>query len=370
MLRDKLQSGFLLLKTQRGSVRVELSFWQRLYLLWTFRNFRQLSLPLLNSRQRALINTAFDKNASVVSDSYDRSLVIGVVEFYLPPTLRADASPAPPPVKNERQKRESAQPAKIAPEPNPAASPVPSATRFRFAWPKVSWPTIGWSRLATTAGVLSLCIVSVVAWHRIHGIPNTQAHSQPRLQRINVIAPSNSADSAKPTPVIESTIPEGTAGVASPLATPKAAVRPASIATVVSTPMPAAGPTPKPSRVHDAASIPTLPLSGKVSDDKDSSISATRPPLRFAYPDYPDIHARGVVSLTAQVDPDGAVRTVKVVSGNRALAAAAVRAVRQWRYRPYLKDGRPVATETNIVISFISDEAISMSFPPSLPATP
>jgi len=145
---------------------------------------------------------------------------------------------------------------------------------------------------------------------------------------------------------------------------------PASIATVVSTPMPTAGPTPKPSRLHDAASIPTLPLSGKVNDDKHSGIPATRPPLHFAYPDYPDLHARGIVSLTAQVDPDGVVRTVKVASGNRALAAAAVRAVRQWRYRPYLKDGRPVATETNIVISFISDDAISMSFPPSLPPTP
>jgi protein TonB len=65
---------------------------------------------------------------------------------------------------------------------------------------------------------------------------------------------------------------------------------------------------------------------------------------------------------------DGAVRTVRVVSGNRALAPAAVQAVRQWRYRPYLKDGQPIATETNIVISFFSDDAISMSFPSSIPA--
>lgn len=71
--------------------------------------------------------------------------------------------------------------------------------------------------------------------------------------------------------------------------------------------------------------------------------------------------------LTARVDSDGTVRAVKIISGHRALAAAAVRAVRQWRYRPYLKDGQPVATETNIVISFISDEAISMNFPPSIP---
>jgi TonB family protein len=369
MLRDKLQSGFLLLKTQRGPVRVHLSFWQRLYLLWTFRNFRQLSLPLLNSRQRAMVNTAFDKNARVVSDSYDRSLVIGAVEFYLPPKLRADAAPVPLLVKNDTQERQAAQPAKIAAEPNPAASALPIAARSRFPWPK-----IGWSRLATTGGVAALCVVSVVAWHRIEGIPNTQAHSQPRLQGINAIAPSNVMGSAKSSPVAGDTVAGRTTAVTTPLVVPKevpkAEITPASIATVVPTPMPTAGPTPKPSRLHGAASIPTLPLSGKVSDDKDSGIPATRPPLHFAYPDYPDVHARGIVALTAQVDPDGVVRTVKVVSGNRALAAVAVRAVRQWRYRPYLKDGRPVATETNIVISFISDDAISMSFPPSLPPTP
>jgi outer membrane biosynthesis protein TonB len=68
------------------------------------------------------------------------------------------------------------------------------------------------------------------------------------------------------------------------------------------------------------------------------------------------------------LDSNGVVRTVRVVAGNRALAAAAGHAVRQWRYHPYLKDGKPVATSTNIVISFISDDAISMSYPPTIPA--
>jgi hypothetical protein len=36
---------------------------------------------------------------------------------------------------------------------------------------------------------------------------------------------------------------------------------------------------------------------------------------------------------------------------------------------PYLRDGKPVATETNIVISFLSNDAISMTFPPSIPVT-
>ena len=91
--------------------------------------------------------------------------------------------------------------------------------------------------------------------------------------------------------------------------------------------------------------------------------------MHFVYPEYSDVHARGVVSLKAELDSAGSVRTVKLISGNRALAAAALRAVRKWRYRPYLKDGEPVATETYIVISFISADAVSMTFPPSISAT-
>lgn len=90
--------------------------------------------------------------------------------------------------------------------------------------------------------------------------------------------------------------------------------------------------------------------------------------MHFAYPAAPEGGARGKVALTAMVGADGSVRSVKVMSGNRALAAAAVRAVRQWRYRPYLKDGQPVATETNIIFSFFSGDAISMSFPPEIPS--
>ncbi len=60
MFLNKLESGFVLFQTRQGFVAVEpSSFWQRVYLLWTFRNFRQLSLPLLNSRQVALINNLF-----------------------------------------------------------------------------------------------------------------------------------------------------------------------------------------------------------------------------------------------------------------------------------------------------------------------
>ncbi len=382
MFLDRLQSGFLLFQTQQGLVRVELSLRQRIYLLWTFRNFRQLSIPLLNSRQRALVNALFRNNAGVVSPSPNRLLAIGVVENFVPPPVQIDPLPAQMPVQiKERQEKAVEQQTEIVPKPNPVPSSSPRFARSKLATTKLATSKLAtsklapsklaMSRLATTGGALCLCIVSVVAWHRIEGIPHSQAHNQPRLQQINMIALPDSPHLAKPAAAIAESLaaidppaappPQSLAATeAAVIPTPLNAVVPASIRTSIPTSIP----TPKRAiRVRDAASTPNLPLPGQ-----DSGIQASRPPLHFAYPDYPDVSARGVVALTARVDSDGTVRTVRVVSGNRALAAAAVRAVRQWRYRPYFQDGQPVATETNIVISFISDDAISMSFPPSIPA--
>ena len=350
MFLNRLQSGFLLFETPQGLVRVELTLRQRIYLLWTFRNFRQLSVLLLNTRQRTLVNALFRNNEGVVSHSHNPLSAIGVVENFVPPTLRVDASPAP---KKERQEeRHEEKVVAQRPEIAPKLNPVPSSS-----------PIFAWSRLATTVSALSFCIISVVAWHRIQAIPASQAHNQPRLQQINAIAQPNSPPAVEPAAAIAEspTAIAPPAATAQPPAAPEAAVKPASIGAVIPTPV---IPTPKSViRVHHATPTPNLPLSGQYS-----GIQASRPPLRFVYPVSPDVRARGVVSLTAGLDSDGAVRAVKVVSGNRALAASAVRAVRQWRYRPYVKDGQPVATETYIVISFISNDAISITFPPSIPA--
>ena len=423
VLLDRLQSGYLLFETPQGFVRAELSPRQRIYLLWTFRNFRQLSLALLNQRQRRLVIDLFHNNTGVVSPSYNSSIVIGVVEDFAPPatvlssmprtamprtapstipsTRPIDASPAQKsasiPVKfpakvemKDRLEKVLAQRAEIAPVSNPVALSLPLSWSLpklfwpKLSWPKLSLPKLSWpklslpklslpklamskvttSRMATAAGALSLCIISVVAWQRVQVIPFSQAHNQPTLRQsllqqnqlvwTNANALPDSPNSRKPAP-------------AHPIVARNVAVKSASASRVVSRTVSAPAPTTREiptraARVHPAAPTPSVSPSGP-----DVRIQASRPPLHFAYPD--DVHARGVVALTAAVDSDGAVRSVRIVSGNRALAAAAVRAVRHWRYRPYLKDGQPVATETNIVISFFANDAISMTFPPSIPAS-
>ncbi len=104
MFLERLQSGFLLFETQQGLVRVELSLRQRIYLLWTFRNFRQLSIPLLNLRQRALVNALFrDKMGVAWNYSNKPAPVIGVVENFVPPAVRIDVAPAQEPAQKEKR---------------------------------------------------------------------------------------------------------------------------------------------------------------------------------------------------------------------------------------------------------------------------
>jgi TonB family protein len=337
VLREKLQSGFLLFETQQGLVRVELSFWQRAYLLWTFRNFRQLSLPTLNPRQRAMINALFPNGRGVVSHAHDPLLAIGVVENFVPPAGNG-AAPTP---RKERSATAVPLPAKIAPRSKPVRS---------------SLPGLAWTNLATTLGALLLFVISLVGWYRIHGTPGSQAHDQPQSAQMYGTVTSNAPQPrASGSTAASLTAVAPTAASASPHELPKGVVQSALISEVGSASKQA-------NHIRNVTSTPGLSLAVQ-----DSTIQASRPPLRFVYPVYPEVRARGVVALTARVDSDGSVRSVRVVSGNRALAAAAVHAVRQWRYRPYLKDDQAVATETNIVISFISDDAISMSFPPNLP---
>jgi protein TonB len=62
--------------------------------------------------------------------------------------------------------------------------------------------------------------------------------------------------------------------------------------------------------------------------------------------------AQGEVKLHAFISPEGRIESLTVVSGNPLLAPAAIDAVRQWRYRPYILNGQPVEVETWIFVNF------------------
>lgn len=61
-----------------------------------------------------------------------------------------------------------------------------------------------------------------------------------------------------------------------------------------------------------------------------------------------------MVRLRLAVGTDGRVKTAEVVasSGFPLLDAAALAAVREWRYEPAREDGRPVAEERRVAVEF------------------
>jgi periplasmic protein TonB len=73
-------------------------------------------------------------------------------------------------------------------------------------------------------------------------------------------------------------------------------------------------------------------------------------------PQYPPEAGRarveGSVVLMAVIGQDGSVKDVRVESGLPILAQAAIDAVKQWRYKPYLIDGEPVEVDSRITINF------------------
>ena len=77
-------------------------------------------------------------------------------------------------------------------------------------------------------------------------------------------------------------------------------------------------------------------------------------------PEYPVLAAKtrthGEVVLQAIISPEGTVEDVRVISGHPMLAAAAVRAVREWRYRPCVLNGKPVEVEARVVVRFTLTE--------------
>lgn len=96
--------------------------------------------------------------------------------------------------------------------------------------------------------------------------------------------------------------------------------------------------------------------------------SATDPALGFSKktnvqvlqrvePEYPEAarqqHIQGQIVLEVYVGKDGAVQQLSVISGNSMLATAASDAVRQWRFKPLVQNGRAGEFQIRIKVHFV-----------------
>jgi TonB family protein len=63
-------------------------------------------------------------------------------------------------------------------------------------------------------------------------------------------------------------------------------------------------------------------------------------------------HIQGEVVLDADISKEGSVDALRVINGHPLLISAAVNAVKEWRYKPYILNGAPVAVNTHITVKF------------------
>jgi len=78
--------------------------------------------------------------------------------------------------------------------------------------------------------------------------------------------------------------------------------------------------------------------------------------IKKVQPSYPPLarqaRIQGRVLLQAEISKDGTIENLRLISGHPMLAPAAIEAVKQWRYKPYMLNGEPVAVETQVEVNF------------------
>lgn len=78
--------------------------------------------------------------------------------------------------------------------------------------------------------------------------------------------------------------------------------------------------------------------------------------IRKVQPNYPPLarqaRIQGSVLLQAEISREGTIENLRLISGHPMLAPAAIEAVKQWRYKPYILNGEPVEVETQITVNF------------------
>jgi protein TonB len=105
----------------------------------------------------------------------------------------------------------------------------------------------------------------------------------------------------------------------------------------------------------------SLALLGVVAWAQDSPKRVTRAEamgaaVTKAPPDYPAIakqlKLQGAVELEVSVSENGEVTKVEIVKGNPILTLAAAQAVKHWKFKPFMEDGKAVAVLAPIEVEF------------------
>jgi periplasmic protein TonB len=112
------------------------------------------------------------------------------------------------------------------------------------------------------------------------------------------------------------------------------------------TPSPTATPTPSP---HG----PPGPGTKRVRISSGVAEGLIRHKVDPVYPwDAKVNHITGDVLLKAVIDRQGNIANLELLRGDPTLAESAIKAVKQWKYRPYILNGEAIEAETTVKIQY------------------
>lgn len=229
---------------------------------------------------------------------------------------------------------------------------------------KIRWKPRNYLLLMAGLTILGIGMGDIVDWHMTSRLARSSAQPTAATKAQDTVSEATSDskraddDNALPT---SAAVPETNLGITSlPVKKTLGAKLEKSSLALKTTHEPAASRSSAGESESTASLSPSeaVPLAGNVPS-LDPKTAAQLTPAKLLHridPVVPDFaKSAGIdetVLLSAVIGTDGKLKDVKFVSGDRALAIEAFRAVRDWRYRPYMLNGKPIEAETRIVMNF------------------
>jgi TonB family protein len=88
-------------------------------------------------------------------------------------------------------------------------------------------------------------------------------------------------------------------------------------------------------------------------------VSVDKKPTKIVKPTYPEsaklAGIRGPVVLDIIIGKSGEVEMAQAISGPKKLWSAAIEAVKQWKWEPFLLNEKPIRVRTKVTVNFVLD---------------
>jgi TonB family protein len=383
---QKIRTGIVELRTDIGPLYVTLSLRERIYLLWMFRNFHTLPKQVLNRRQQQLIDELCRSAIAERHGARPGDSIIGVVENV---RWQGDCITEAATATSKLIEMNTATTDIVVPQ---AVGSEGVVTRSAGAYRRTDVGRFGqnsnlqsistsrqdWTRQSERAETssapadsnggrgrsrnrLGWAALVVVCSAALLGALSYLREGRAATSRTTPPVPAKADRSRSPA----RGVPQFTAAQPEIVHPSASTEQPEPARTLVRKP------EVQPSTADQASdnSETTTPTPAVVVSTDSTPVErlqlAERPVGHFTYPVAPNASQTGKVMLKAVVDTDGNVSEVEILSGDRALGDAAARAVRHWRYLPHERNGHAVEVETNVAVSFIGDDVVSVTFPAS-----